>query len=169
MWGSFFFAREPFLSGERKGSLALSPKESRLSLSASRRAEGAPGRCGYAEMRRFLRENPFFLEKERVLSRSLPKKAAYGFPRPAAQRARRDGAARVEMKRNSRIRRPLRAVDAAKVVSLGGGPGEPFLFLKEGFPRRLPHHVQSVFFPVRISCSCIRKESAMRLSDRCTL
>ena len=33
LWGRRFFAREPFLSGERKVSLALSPKESRLDLS----------------------------------------------------------------------------------------------------------------------------------------
>ena len=33
LWGeTLFFAREPFLSGERKGYLALSPKESRLDL-----------------------------------------------------------------------------------------------------------------------------------------
>ena len=168
MWGSFFFAREPFLSGERKGSLALSPKESRLSLSASRRAEGAPGWCSYAEMRRFLRENPFFLEKERVLSRSLPKKAAW---LSASRRA--EGAPGRCRQAGDETKQPHPPPPpgggCGKSGFLGRGSGGTLPFSKGRVLPASPHHVQSVFFPVRISCSCIRKESAMRLSDRCTL
>ena len=44
LWGRRFFAREPFLSGERKGSLALSPKESRFAAQRARRDKAAfPG------------------------------------------------------------------------------------------------------------------------------
>ena len=86
-WGKTFFARKPFLSEERKGFLALFPKESRLRV-----------------------------------------------PRPAAQKARRDGAAFMEMQRNRAARPSLRGADGAKRLSSKGVQGGTFFLLKEGFP-----------------------------------
>ena len=83
-----------------------------------------------------MRENPFFLEKERVLSRSFLKKAAWVFlfPWSGARRARRNGESIMEMQRKRAVRPSLRGADGAKQVSFGRGPGETFPFPKGKVP-----------------------------------
>ncbi len=93
----------------------------------------------------FLRENPFFLEKERVLSRSLLKKAAWVFLFRRAEGAPERRIYHGDETKPSRPPLPPRggrrtAEGAARNAQATGREQatiecrKPFLFLKERFP-----------------------------------
>ena len=108
------------------------PQESRLRFPVPPRK--APGR-----MRLAGNDGAFFargglLSGERTPPLALPPpRKPLGFSCPAAQRARRDGCA-FQKTQQSRIRRPLRAADAARRFPSEGGPGGTLPFSKGRVP-----------------------------------
>ena len=104
------------------------PQESRLGFPVPPRKARRDGCAFQGTMGLFCERRTSFWRKNSP-SRALPPRKPLGVSCPAMQRARRDGAASMALKRNSRIRRPLRAADAAKrFPSEGGLGGNPSFF-----------------------------------------